>query len=189
MRKLHPIACCLAVLAAVLSASSAHAALDIGEAAPDFTVPASLQGKTFEFTLSKALQKGPVVLYFFPAAFSVGCSIEAHAFAEVIADFEAQGATVVGISGDDIDALVKFSTQDCRGKFAVASDEAKTVMKSYDAVMASHPDFANRVSYVIAPDGKVIYQYSSLNPGIHVNKVLAAVREWTKAHAAAPRKP
>ena len=129
------------------------------------------------------------MLYFFPAAFSVGCSIEAHAFAEAIADFDAYGASVVGISVDDIDALVKFSVQDCRGRFAVASDEGKSVMKQYDAVMASHPDFANRVSYVIAPDGKVIYQYSSLNPGIHVNKVLAAVREWAKQHGVAVRKP
>lgn len=176
-------------LSLLVSMGAAQAALDIGEVAPDFTVPASLSGNTITFTLSQALRKGPVVLYFFPAAFSVGCSIEAHAFAEAIADFESVGATVVGMSGDDINTLVKFSMQDCRGQFVVASDQNKTVMKSYDAVMASHPDFANRISYVIAPDSTVIYQYTSLNPGSHVKKVLAAVREWVTAHPTTAKKP
>src|SRR6476619_5752506 len=92
-------------------ASPSYAALDVGDAAPNFTVPAALGGKVFSFKLSDSLAKGPVVLYFFPAAFSVGCSIEAHEFAESMNKFEALGATVIGVSSDDIDTLGKFSVQ------------------------------------------------------------------------------
>ncbi len=157
-----------------------YAALDVGDAAPNFTVPAALGGKVFKFTLAESLAKGPVVLYFFPAAFSVGCSIEAHEFAEAIARFEALGATVIGVSSDDIETLGKFSVQACQGKFPVASDATRNVMKSYDAIMALRPDYANRISYVIAPNGKVIYNYQSLNPSRHVEKTLAALKDWTQ---------
>ena len=171
----------LALILLMLSLSTpSYAALDVGDAAPNFTVPAALGGKVFKFTLAESLAKGPVVLYFFPAAFSVGCSIEAHEFAEAIGKFEALGATVIGVSSDDIATLGKFSVQACQGKFPVASDEAQKVMKSYDAVMALRPDYANRVSYVIAPNGKVIYNYQSLNPNRHVEKTLGALREWEK---------
>ena len=132
----------------------------------------------YSFKLSDSLAKGPVVLYFFPAAFSVGCSIEAHEFAESMAKFEALGATVIGVSSDDIDTLGKFSVQACQGKFPVASDSTQAVMKSYDAVMQTRPDYANRVSYVIAPNGKVVYNYQSLNPSRHVEKTLAALKDW-----------
>jgi len=170
-----------ALILLMLSLSTpSYAALDVGDAAPNFTVPAALGGKVFKFTLSESLAKGPVVLYFFPAAFSVGCSIEAHEFAEAIGKFEALGATVIGVSSDDIATLGKFSVQACQGKFPVASDEAQKVMKSYDAVMALRPDYANRISYVIAPNGKVIYNYQSLNPNRHVEKTLAALRDWDK---------
>jgi len=134
----------------------------------------------FNFTLAQSLAKGPVVLYFFPAAFSVGCSIEAHEFAQAITKFEALGATVIGVSSDDIDTLNKFSVQACQGKFPVASDSTQKVMKSYDAVMALRPDFANRISYVIAPNGKVIYNYQSLNPNRHVEKTLGALKDWAQ---------
>ena len=120
-----------------------------------------------------------MVLYFFPAAFSVGCSMEAHEFAEAIDQFQALGATVIGVSGDDIDTLGKFSVQTCQGKFPVASDNTQSVMKSYDAVMLLRPEYANRISYVIAPDGKVIYNYQSLNPMRHVEKTLAALKDWS----------
>lgn len=160
--------------------TSSYAALDVGDAAPNFTVQAALGGKVFKFSLSDSLAKGPVVLYFFPAAFSVGCSIEAHEFAESIPKYEALGATVIGVSSDDIGTLGKFSVQACQGKFPVASDDNQSVMKSYDAVMALRPDYANRVSYVIAPDGKVIYNYQSLNPSRHVEKTLAALKEWSQ---------
>ena len=165
------------LLLAVLAPS--YAALDVGDAAPNFTAPAALGGKVYKFTLADSLAKGPVVLYFFPAAFSVGCSIEAHEFAEAITRFEALGATVIGVSSDDIDTLGKFSVQACQGKFPVASDNTQNVMKSYDAVMTLRPDYANRVSYVIAPNGKVIYNYQSLNPSRHVEKCLAALKEFT----------
>jgi peroxiredoxin len=159
-------------------AGPARAALDIGDRAPDFTTSAALDGDVFQYTLAEALKKGPVVLYFFPAAFSVGCSAEAHEFAENIGKFEALGATVIGVSGDDIQTLGKFSKQTCQGKFPVASDDKQSIMKSYDAVMMLMPQFANRVSYVITPDGQVAYAYQSLNPSRHVEKTLTALREW-----------
>ena len=165
-------------LVAMLSAGKVQAALDVGERAPDFTTSAALAGKTFKFSLAENLAKGPVVLYFFQAAFSDSCSIEANSFAEAIPQYESLGATVVGVSGDDIDILSKFSVKACNGKFAVASDESKSIMKSFDAVMQTRPDFANRVSYVIAPNGTVAYSYMSLNPGKHVERTLAALREW-----------
>jgi peroxiredoxin len=172
----------IAFLTLLISATtSAYAALDVGDAAPNFTAQAALAGKTYRFNLADSLAKGPVVLYFFPAAFSVGCSLEAHEFAEAITKFEALGATVIGVSSDDIDTLGKFSVQACQGKFPVASDNTQNVMKSYDAVMALKPDYANRVSYVIAPNGKVIYNYQSLNPSRHVEKTLAALKDWSQS--------
>ena len=170
-------------IGALLSAgltSGAWAALDVGEKAPDFSVPAALAGKEYKFSLAETLAKGPVVLYFFPAAFSPGCSAEAHEFAEATSRFEALGATVIGVSTDDIETQVKFSTRACQGKFAVASDSGKTVIKSYDAAMMIMPDYANRVSYVIAPDHSIVYNYQSLNPSKHVEKTLAALRDWEK---------
>ena len=116
------LACLVAVLAVRLPAD---AALDIGERAPDFATPAAIGGKVYRFSLADALQKGPVVLYFFPAAYSEGCSVEAHDFAEAMPEFEALGASVVGVSGDDIETLTKFSVQACQSKFPVASDETQ----------------------------------------------------------------
>lgn len=161
-------------------ASSAWAALDIGEKAPDFTAPAALAGKQYTFSLSQTLAKGPVVLYFFPAAFTAGCSAEAREFAEATDKFAALGATVIGVSTDDIETQVKFSMQACQGKFAVASDVTKTVIKSYDATMMIMPDYANRVSYVITPDQSIIYSYQSLNPSKHVTNTLTALQNWEK---------
>jgi peroxiredoxin len=175
----------IAVAAIALSiTSSAWASLDIGEKAPDFTAPAALAGQQFQFKLSESLAKGPVVLYFFPAAFSVGCSAEAHEFAEATEKFAALGATVIGVSTDDIDTQIKFSAQACQGKFAVASDAGKTVIKSYDAAMMILPDYANRVSYVIGPNDQIIYTYQSLNPSKHVEKTLGALRDWEKSRPA-----
>jgi thioredoxin-dependent peroxiredoxin len=168
-------------LACVVSLSlslTAHAALDIGERAPDFSTQAALGGKVYSFALSESLRKGPVVLYFFPAAFTEGCSTEAHLFAEAIGDFAALGASVIGVSGDDIGTLTKFSVQACQSKFPVASDESRAVMTSFDAVMQTRPEYANRVSYVIAPDGSIVYHYMSLNPTKHVEKTLGALRDW-----------
>ena len=167
------------VLATGLGAAvPAHAALDVGDKAPDFSADAALAGKPFRFSLAEALARGPVVLYFFPAAFSDDCSIEAHAFAEAMPQFRALGATVIGVSGDDIATLGKFSTQACQGRFPVAADSGLAIVKSYQAAMTTRPDYANRISYVIAPGGTIAYQYTSLNPARHVEKTLAALRAW-----------
>jgi peroxiredoxin len=158
----------------------ARAALDVGDVAPDFSVPAALGGQVFQYSLAEHLAKGPVVLYFFPAAFSEACSIEAHQFAEAIDKFKALGASVIGVSGDDIELITRFSVQACQGRFPVAADANKAVIKAYDAGMRTRPDFANRVSYLIAPGGKVAYSYLSLNPTKHVEKTLAALEQWAK---------
>ena len=171
------------VFGLALLAPKAHAGLDVGDKAPDFTTAAARAGKPFQFSLSAALAKGPVVLYFFPAAFSDGCSMEAHSFAQAIAEFDALGATVVGVSRDDIEVLARFSVQSCNGKFAVASDETLAIARSFDAVMAHRPDYANRVSYVIAPSGKVVYSYLSLDPSRHVSNTLAALRDLKQRSA------
>ena len=163
----------------------AHAALDIGDKAPDFVLEASLAGNTFRFALADALKQGPVVLYFFPAAFSVGCTIEANKFAEATDEFRQLGATVIGVSHDDIETLKKFSATECRNKFAVGADVDQSVTKSYDAVLTLKPDWANRTSYVIAPDGRIVYQFTSLNPLRHVANTMAALKGW----AATARKP
>ena len=176
----------LALTTWLLLALPAHAALDVGDPAPNFTTAAALNGKVFQFSLAESLAKGPVVLYFFPAAFSVGCSIEAHEFAEAIDQFQALGATVIGVSGDDIDTLGKFSVQACQGKFPVASDSGQGIMKSYDAVMQLRPEFANRLSYVIAPNGSVVYNYQSLNPSLHVERTLTALRECFQSKPKSP---
>ena len=171
----------IAVLAfgATLVAAPAFAALNPGDAAPDFKAQASLGGKVFTFSLADALKKGPVVLYFYPAAFTTGCTIEAHDFAEATETYRSLGATVIGVSHDNIDTLNKFSVSECRGKFAVAADQDQSIMKSYDAVLASKPEYADRVSYVIAPDGHVVYAYKSLNPEKHVENTLDALRKWS----------
>ena len=168
----------LALLASLLAVPSL-AALKTGDPAPDFKARASLGGDTFTFSLSDALKNGPVVLYFYPAAFTEGCTIEAHDFADAVDAYRALGATVIGVSHDDIDTLRKFSVSECRSKFAVAADKDQRIMKSYDAVLAIHPEYADRVSYVIAPDGHVIYAYTSLNPEKHVANTLGALRKWS----------
>ena len=121
-----------------------------------------------------------MVLYFFPAAFSEGCSIEARQFAEAIGKYEALGASVIGVSGDDLELITRFSVQACQGKFPVAADEKKAVIKAFDAAMQTRPEYANRISYVIAPNGKVVYSYLSLNPNKHVENTLAALAQWAK---------
>ena len=165
-------------MAPLLSALPAFAALKVGERAPDFQAQASLGGQVSAFSLAASLKKGPVVLYFYPAAFTPGCTTEAHLFAESVDTFRQLGATVVGVSHDDIDKLNKFSVSECRGKFAVLSDPDQAIMKAYDAVMAARPQFADRTSYVIAPDGRILYTFTDLKPDQHVANTLAAVRRW-----------
>ncbi len=169
---------CLA-FATALVAGPAFATLKAGDRAPDFTTEASLGGKVFTFSLAGALKKGPVVLYFYPAAFTTGCTIEAHDFAEAVNAYRALGATIIGVSHDDIDTLKRFSVSECRSKFAVAADKDQSIMKSYDAVLSIMPQYADRVSYVIAPDGRIVYAYVSLNPDKHVENTLDALRKWS----------
>ncbi|MBV9263778.1 MAG: peroxiredoxin [Candidatus Eremiobacteraeota bacterium] len=173
----------LAMLVTGALTAPAWAALSTGSKAPAFTLQATQGGNVFTFALADALKKGPVVLYFYPAAFTTGCTIEAHDFADAIDQYKALGASVIGVSHDPLDKLQKFSVSECRNKFAVAADTSGTVMKSYDAVLASHPQYANRTSYVIAPDGTIIYTYTNLDPSLHVANTLNALRAWSADHA------
>jgi len=169
-----------ALTAVLLAAPGAHAALPVGSTAPVFTAEASLGGNTYSFSLADALKKGPVVLYFYPAAFTRGCTIEAHDFARAMPQFKALGATVIGVSHDPIAKLQRFSVSECRKQFPVASDASGAIMKEYDAVLAKHPEYADRTSYVIAPDGKILYSYTNLDPADHVANTMAVVRRWDK---------
>jgi peroxiredoxin len=168
------------LLAALIAAAAipASAALDVGAKAPDFTLQASLGGNVYTYSLADALKKGPVVLYFYPAAFTKGCTIEAHDFADAIGKYKALGATVIGVSHDPIAKLQAFSTSECRSKFPVAADTDESVITSYDAVLSAHPAYADRTSYVIAPDGTILYTYTNLNPEQHVANTLAALQTW-----------
>ena len=166
--------CCLIFFIPALC----QAQLKVGASAPEFQVNAALRGEMIRVRLSDMLRQGPVVLYFYPKAFTSGCTIEAQLFAENISNFQANGATVIGMSGDDIDTLKKFSAGPCGGKFAVAADEDQSVMKSYQAVHRLFGSFANRVSYVITPDRKILFVYDGSDPEQHVSRTLAAVKAW-----------
>ena len=168
--------------AACLLAAPALAALQVGAAAPDFSAQASQAGKQFPFRLSDALRKGPVVLYFFPAAFTSGCTIEAHEFAEASDDYKKLGATLIGVTAGNIDRLTAFSVSECRSKFPVAADPHAVIAKSYGAVLAVYPGLSDRTSYVIGPDDKVLLVYSNSNPDQHVAKTLEAVKAYRSAH-------
>ena len=161
-------------LAAVLG-GPACAALKTGDKAPDFTAPTTLGGKDFTFHLADALKKGPVVVYFYPAAFTSGCTVEAHDFAEAMPQYQALGASVIGVSHDDMATLGKFSVSECQSRFPVASDSSRAIMKSYDAAMGFLTPYADRVSYVVARDGKIAFTYSALDPDEHVSRTLKAV--------------
>jgi peroxiredoxin Q/BCP len=177
MKKIFALGLCAALLA-----TPAYAALNIGTTAPDFVTQASLGGKVFTYSLADELKKGPVVLYFYPAAFTPGCTIEAHDFADAIEKYQALGATVIGVSHDDIEKLNRFSVSECRSKFPVAADPDQHIMKSYDAILARKPEYANRTSYVIAPGGQIIYTYTDLQPDKHVENTLDALRKWAAEH-------
>jgi len=156
----------------------ALAAIGVGDKAPDFTAQASLGGKEFTFNLVDALKKGPVVVYFYPEAFTPGCTIEAHDFAEAMDKYTALGASVIGVSHDAIAKLDKFSVSECRSKFAVAADPDLKVIKAFGAQLPGHETYANRTSYVITPDGKVIYMYTDMHPDQHVANTLKAIQDW-----------
>ena len=165
---------------ALVVTTPALAALPVGATAPDFTTQASLAGKPFAFHLAAALKKGPVVLYFYPAAFTSGCTVEAHDFAAATDTFATLGATVIGVSGDTIDTLNRFSLSECRNKFAVAAADAKLI--SAYQVKLPLLSRSNRTSFVIAPDGKILFEYSAFDPAGHVDKTMAVVKAWRAAH-------
>lgn len=158
--------------------ATARAELKIGVAAPSFIAPAALAGQTYNFVLTEALKKGPVVVYFYPKAFTTGCTIEAQLFAQATDKFAELKATVIGVSGDDIETLKKFSQGPCGGKFAVAADLDRSIIKAYDAGMMFKPDMASRISYVVTPDSKILFVHSGMNPDQHVTNTLAALQAW-----------
>ncbi len=173
----------VAIALSAALAAPAFAALQPGARAPDFASTAYLDGKPVPFRLSEALRKGPVVLYFFPAAFTDGCTIEAREFALASPEFKAMGATVIGVTAGNTERLAEFSKSECRDQFAVAA-VSKDTIKAFDATLAIKPDLSGRTSYVIAPDGKVLFAYSNLtNPIEHITRTKAAVKAWKAAQA------
>jgi len=177
MKRLFVLAC-----AAALLASPSFAALKVGASAPAFKARASIGGKQFDFVLADALKKGPVVLYFYPAAFTPGCTIEAHNFADAMDDFEKLGATVIGVSHDNIQTLDRFSLTECRSKFPVAADASGAIMKNYDSVSTGSPEYAQRTSYVISPAGQVLFTYTAGDPTHHVEYTMDAVKKYVADH-------
>jgi len=180
----------------VLAALPVLAALKVGDLAPDFSARASLAGKEFNFSLEKALKKGPVVVYFYPSAYTKGCDLEAHTFAESRDKFDTAGATIIGVSADSIARLDQFSADPdyCAGKFPVASDADRKIAASYNltsndvkpgmkdvrGVEIDH-GFIERVTFVIGKDHKVIATLSSaddkISPDQHVQKALEIVQK------------
>lgn len=170
------IASVVASLAAV--ASPAGAALPVGSDAPPFTTSGALAGKDFSFDLRRALRSGPVVLYFYPKAFTQGCTLEAHAFAEVMPEFRAAGAQVLGMSSDDLPSLRRFSTEECRDAFPVAI-ATPAIITAYDVALernGKQTGLTDRTSYVISQDGRILMVHSDLDWRDHVRLTLAAVR-------------
>jgi len=194
----------LGALAASILAFPAIAALQTGDKAPNFAAKASIAGKAFDFSLAAALKKGPVVVYFYPAAFTGGCNIEAHTFAENKEKFDAAHATIIGVSGDSIERLNAFSAdpQYCAGKFPVASDPDGTIGRLFNLtvkVREGEPTYRDsrgelldnkvgieRTTFVITPNSKIVATFSSaadkIAPGEHAEKSLALVQQLAAAH-------
>ncbi|TGD72832.1 peroxiredoxin [Mangrovimicrobium sediminis] len=182
-----------AALSAVFALSlHAQAALDTGASAPLFTAPAALDGKAFEYSLAAALEQGAVVVYFYPSAYTGGCNVQAHEFSTSMAEFEAAGASVIGVSLDSIERLEDFSADPdyCAGKLAVASDADGAIARSYDLQVREGMDgfkdsrgveidhgFAERVTFIVTPDGKVARTIGGVSPADNVRQSLEAVRE------------
>lgn len=161
--------------AIALFAAPAIAALKPGARAPDFTTTGAVGGKAFKLNLGEQLKKGPVVLYFFPKAFTSGCTAEAHAFSESIDEFRKAGAQVIGMSADALPILKKFSVEACRNAFPVATATSST-QRAYDVAWAEHPGLTTRTSYVIDRSGRIVMVHDDLNFSEHVAKTLAAVK-------------
>lgn len=184
-----------ATLLAAAFAVPAFAALKTGDAAPDFSAQASLAGKAFKYSLADALKKGPVVVYFYPSAFTEGCNVQAHTFSERRGDFDAAGATIIGVSLDSITRLNAFSADPkyCAGKIAVASDADGSIVKSYQLKVQTAPEpvmdsrgvavdhaFAERTTFVVTPDHKIHAVIGGVTPTANVEAALKSVQELTK---------
>ena len=167
---------------ALTMAAPASAALPTGAKAPDFTTTGAIAGKPFKLHLRDELRRGPVVLYFYPKAFTKGCTLEAHAFSEASAEFRKAGAHVIGMSADDLPTLKRFSVGECRSAFPVATASAATI-KAYDVAMpvvGKLTTMSNRTSYVIGRDGRIAFVHSDLDWSKHVSQTLEAVRALKK---------
>jgi peroxiredoxin len=166
----------LAVTISLLSlAPPIGAALPVGASAPDFQTTGALAGKPFKLHLKDQLRHGPLVLYFYPKAFTQGCTLEAKAFADAMPEFRKAGARVVGMSADNLETLKRFSTEACRSIFPVATASPETA-EAYDVVLKQKPELTDRTSYVIDRKGKIVMVHSDLDWKDHVSKTLAAVR-------------
>ena len=166
----------IASAAAVLASSAALADLNVGDAAPDFTVTGYQAGEARTFTLSEALENGPVVAFFFPAAFTSGCEAQAASFAESIAEFEALGAQVIGLTAGNVDRLPDFSTQHCADAFPVFGVD-NDMIQAYDARLRPGGNWTGRITYVIGQDSTIAYHYADMSPYEHVDNSLTALRE------------
>ena len=191
-------------LALALGSAAASAALKEGDSAPDFKAQASLAGKAFNFSLKESLKKGPVVVYFYPAAYTNGCNIQAHTFAVNVDKFKAAGATVIGVSHDNIGRLNEFSADPeyCAGKVAVASDEDGLIAKSYDlAIREAAPGrkdtkgqdinhaFTERTTFVVATDGRIAATLGGLAPATNVEKALESVQQLATQRSTPKQSP
>jgi peroxiredoxin Q/BCP len=166
-------------VAAVLGLSSAaQASLPVGSKAPAFATTGALAGKAFRFDLAAALKRGPVVLYFYPKAFTKGCTLEARAFSEAMDDFRKAGAQVVGLSADDLGTLKRFSVEECRNSFPVGI-ATKKMIRDYGVgmpVVNKLTTMSNRTTYVIDRRGRIVMAHSDMDWSEHVRKALAAVK-------------
>jgi len=172
----------LAVAGALSCGAAAFAALKVGDKAPDFTAPAFLAGQPFTFKLADALKKGPVVVYFFPAAHTSGCNVEAHLFSEAIDQFKAANTSVIGVTAGNTDQLADFSkeTEHCSGKFPVAADPDAKIAKEFDSLLVMKPGWSDRSSYLISPSGSIAAAYSAMSPNNHVKEMLDAAKALKK---------
>jgi peroxiredoxin Q/BCP len=163
-----------------IPAVPANAALPVGAKAPDVRTMGALAGKPFRLHLAEQLRHGPVVLYFYPKAFTQGCTLEAKAFADAMPKFRAAGARVIGMSADDLPTLQRFSTEACRDVFPVASASPATI-RAYDVALKAKPELSDRTSYVIDKTGRITFVHSELDWKEHVSKTLAAVEQLAPA--------
>lgn len=181
--RMNKLAAISALAALALVAAPVHAALKEGATAPTFVAKGAMAGKPLTFDLAKSLKKGPVVLYFFPAAFTPGCNIEAQMFAEAIPEFTKAGATVIGVTQGNVEQLEDFSGKHCAGKFAVAA-ATDAMKKAYDVDLkkpdGSSTGVTSRTTYVIGKNGKIAMVYSAMQPGEHVSNSLAALQALKK---------